>query len=504
MEVRCGSCNKLFRVADEKITGKGIKFKCTRCGEYVKITREDFEQYKLSKEAPAVSPFEPSDMEAGHPAAVAPSASPPKPEPEPAFASFSSQDSPRGDADKSKGPTIELSGFDMPDMTHVEPPPAKPSPLEPPTPPVTEPVPVKEPSRPQAPSRPLGVPTPQSAAETIHPFVSGSVAGVAGGTGCALPVIAVMLMDIGVISSYIITASPDMPSWYSIAASAASIMGLGILIGIVLAMIQSKTDRKVFSVIGVLISVFMTGLIGAGQGAALAMGSGAVISIAVILTGASVWAVKGLLLSILIVVIRRTMMSQKKESFSAGLSGLQTLWLLIAVSIVGAGAYAEVESSIRMKEAKDKTMGAIQEMVSPEGLQIGNLSGYIDTNGDLVITGVVENATDKERPVWYIEAEVYDAQGNVLTKAKMLNGKQIYSMKDYEILARRGVNVQDLKARDMQEKGMQLPPRGIMNFEIRVMEPPVGTSAFLVFPRPFDPMQMFKESMEEMKQGQAR
>ena len=40
MDIRCGKCNKLFRVSDDKITGKGIKFACSRCGEAVKITRE--------------------------------------------------------------------------------------------------------------------------------------------------------------------------------------------------------------------------------------------------------------------------------------------------------------------------------------------------------------------------------------------------------------------------------------------------------------------------------
>ena len=54
MEVRCKKCNKLFRVSDDKITGTGIKFPCTRCGEYVRITREDFEHYTLSRSAEAV------------------------------------------------------------------------------------------------------------------------------------------------------------------------------------------------------------------------------------------------------------------------------------------------------------------------------------------------------------------------------------------------------------------------------------------------------------------
>ena len=54
MEVRCGNCDKLFRVSNDKITGTGIKFPCTRCGEYVKITKEEYENFSLSLTAVSV------------------------------------------------------------------------------------------------------------------------------------------------------------------------------------------------------------------------------------------------------------------------------------------------------------------------------------------------------------------------------------------------------------------------------------------------------------------
>src|SRR5512142_1373049 len=74
MEIRCGKCNKLFRVSNDKITGSGVKFPCTRCGELVKITREAFENYTLAQSAVSVMDmFEPK---------VAPQAGPvPAPEP---------------------------------------------------------------------------------------------------------------------------------------------------------------------------------------------------------------------------------------------------------------------------------------------------------------------------------------------------------------------------------------------------------------------------------------
>src|SRR5512147_2168608 len=68
MEVRCGKCNKLFRVSDDKITGRGVKFSCTRCGESVKITREEFENYSLAQSAvSALDLFQPQTGPAAAP-----------------------------------------------------------------------------------------------------------------------------------------------------------------------------------------------------------------------------------------------------------------------------------------------------------------------------------------------------------------------------------------------------------------------------------------------------
>ena len=97
--------------------------------------------------------------------------------------------------------------------------------------------------------------------------------------------------------------------------------------------------------------------------------------------------------------------------------------------------------------------------------------------------------------------DVYDAQNNVLTRAKMLNGKQLYLDRDYDILAKRGADIQGLKA-SLQERGAPIPPKGIVNFEIRVMEPPIGIATFNATLQAFDPLQLMKEAAEEMKQKQ--
>jgi len=138
-------------------------------------------------------------------------------------------------------------------------------------------------------------------------------------------------------------------------------------------------------------------------------------------------------------------------------------------------------------------------MTSPEGLQITAASGSLDQNQDLIVTGKIDNTTDKERAAWYIVVHVYDAQGAVLTSARMLNGKQLYTKRDYEVMEKRGMNVQELKARNLQEPGIIIPPKGSVQFEIRFMQPPVGISSFNAALEPFNPEQLFKEMAEEQK-----
>ncbi|MBS1242435.1 MAG: zinc-ribbon domain, partial [Nitrospirae bacterium] len=75
MNIRCPSCSKLFRVADEKIAGKGIRFKCSKCAEVITITKDDFEMDLLAREAETIAPTAQPSAPALKP--VPPSPSPP-------------------------------------------------------------------------------------------------------------------------------------------------------------------------------------------------------------------------------------------------------------------------------------------------------------------------------------------------------------------------------------------------------------------------------------------
>ena len=176
------------------------------------------------------------------------------------------------------------------------------------------------------------------------------------------------------------------------------------------------------------------------------------------------------------------------------------LVVLVTVLVLGIAGYG-IMSYLRSSEpaGKQDAKKAVHEMESVEGLHIVNGAGSMEPNGDLVISGEIANTTDKERTAWAVAVDVYDAQGGVLAKIRMVNGKQIFTRKDYEVMARRGDNVQELKTKLLQEQGTPIPAKGTLNFAIRCIQPPVGVASFNAQVIPFDPVQLYKELADEMK-----
>jgi len=349
MEVRCGKCNKLFRVSDDKITGSGIKFACTSCGESVKITQEEFAHYTLSKNAVAsLDVLEPKPIVEPVRAAVPSSAPQPAPE---------SVQAPK--------PAPKIETHPGPDQL------SKPETLQT--------------------SAPQSATEPTTAAKSIPVPVRAPAASSAGQT-----------------------VSPTAPKKEPVRPAAPS-------------------ERK-----------------------------------AVIAAAPAAPPRSGKMAAILIIA-------------------------LIIIGLVGYGVYAYRTSSSK------KGMEAAQETASIEGLRITNVVGSFDATGDLLITGVVENSLDQEKTAWYLTVEVNNAQGSVLNIIRVLNGKQIYTRRDYEILAKRGMNIQDLKIKTAQEQGVIIPPKGSVTFEVRYAQPPTGIASFNATLQPFDPVRLFKEIAEDLK-----
>ncbi len=177
-------------------------------------------------------------------------------------------------------------------------------------------------------------------------------------------------------------------------------------------------------------------------------------------------------------------------------SGKKAMLIVAAVTILvlgGLGAY------MFMRSPEPSSKEPTAHMISTEGLRIVNAAGVLDPNTDLVISGVIENSTDKPQPAWLVVVDVYDAKGTEISKIKLLNGKQLYSRRDYDILAKRGVPVQELKAKAVQGQGAIIPPRDKVTFEIRYLEPPADIASFNATLQPFDPEQLSKEVEYQVK-----
>ena len=170
--------------------------------------------------------------------------------------------------------------------------------------------------------------------------------------------------------------------------------------------------------------------------------------------------------------------------------------LAFAVLIIAAVGYSAIS---HFKTSAPVTKEPITTLTSIDGLQVVNTSAAYDAKGDFVISGDIVNTTDVERPAWLVVAEVFDGNGALLGKAKMSNGIELYTRRDYEILAKRGADIQELKARNLQEQ-RRLLPNGTVHFEITMIEPPAGIMKFDANLQPFDPVQLFKEIIEEQKQ----
>jgi len=355
MEIRCGSCNKLFRISDDRITGKGIKFACTRCGESVKITREEFDAYSLAKTvAPALEVPKKPAMPA---TAVHPALEKETVEHEPVIGL------------KDKVPA-EPS---IPDLVLNEhtPPVEEPAPPGGPEPKSTAALPKAEPRAPSEPKPDIARPAAPKPEASVTPA-----------------------------AAYKEPAhhAPQTAERYARTAPART--------------------RSMLPII---------------------------------------------------------------------------LVMLVLIGMAGYGVF--LYTGMDAQKAKEQP----REASSIEGLHILSAAGAMEPNGDLLITSVVENSLAIERPAWYVVVDIFGTQGAVLSRIRVVNGKQLYTQRDYEILASRGANVQELKAKNLEDQGLVVPPHGSVTFEIRYVQPQGAVVSFNATIQPFDPIRLFKEIAGEIK-----
>jgi predicted Zn finger-like uncharacterized protein len=520
MDIRCGSCSKLFRVADEKISGKGIRFKCSKCGEIITVTMQDLEMDLFAREgeaAPATS-APPADARP-HPAPAAPPAAPPAAEPEareykpppspedeqePAAREYRPPEPPaagledfdfsspdvaaqqqqeqQGDAGPgefslgempsderqeaggevslseedaraaedafsfpvdliseprrksafaSEGST-EASGQEQESMS-VTPGEQEPSHPSPDTGAASLAVPdLGEPGEPAAPGGPGPGAAPEAAAETPAPpqAVEEAPTPKQEPVPPKGPVISPdLLAQMKKASASRAAAKQEPPP-----AAASDEIDLGAALAIP-----------------------------KGAGAAAARVA------APVTTGAAAGSGKRVLILAVVAVALVAVLG--------ALYALYTFGYLLG----------------RSGQTASQPLQAAGTFVSPEGLSIEDPYAYRDPqNGDLVITGSIRSALTTTKQGWYLEIGVTDQQQKIVATVRMVSGAQLHSKRDLEVLARRGINIDELRtAAAPKARTAVVPPRGSVAFEARLPEPPAGAAGFLPVLKTYDPASVF-------------
>ncbi len=459
MDIRCGSCRKLFRVADEKISGKGIRFKCSKCAEIITITKDDFEMDLLAREDEATEPVPQQPpgpaTRPSPPAAPGPSIKPvptqpiPSPEPEareyqppreqdipPAALSDFDFSEPHAAATAAAHPEEGFGGQDF--SFNVEPekeavPEVEISPEAAAEAEAALDFPVdliSEPKRKTA----FSAPSPEKQAPEAEPAPAVQAPDL--GAAPAMPKGPVISPDL------LAQMKRNAPDKSAARTGAAPPADEDIDLGAALAM--PKTPETA----GKKEAEADSRTAAAARGAeASSMGKRALVIVVIVLT------------------------------LVAGLAALYYM-----------GFLGGMIGQVTLSKPQPKSQPApARQVITPEGLSIVDPVAFLDPErGDLVITGKINNTSDKQKTGWYLVTEVRDAKEIVLATVKMMNGIQLYTDKERELLAKRGVQAEDIRNMTAIREGV-ISARGSVNFEVRVMNPPAGSARFLPMLRAFDP-----------------
>ena len=516
MDVRCGSCNKLFRVADERIAGKGIKFKCSKCGEIVTISKEDFDIHQEREAAKAelaaqaasppqtAPPVQPAAPQAPQltssiledlpsappqpPAMAAASAQPSEPEVKPpaAMVDFDFSE-PHAAAQHPEGAFAPPDfSFDMAGDSDMH--------LEPEQGDAHEPQPdfsafaeqnAPEPEPDLDLSAALTIPEPK-AASAQRPAPQASP-----GPGSASPEFEAEL-DLAAALSL----PPEREPRPSPAAAQTPKT-------VPTPPVFSPPEVRGPSVTGDLSEPEPEESMDLGKALAMPRDAEPETEPEQEPEPQVKSAPKPVKDRPVAEIAERQETVTPPLMKAASAAPNNALWIVIAgiaaaVVLAAAGfiAYTQLfekadipgkKEAVVARQAPKPAPQQYAAVIATEGLALVNATGSTDpATGDIVLTGTIQNTTDKPKSGWYLVAKVLDAKDTVVSEVRMANGQQLYSVRDYEILTRRGKNSNELKTKILQARNVSLQPNGTVPFELRVIDPPANCVNFTPVLQPLD------------------
>lgn len=299
-----------------------------------------------------------------------------------------------------------------------------------------------------------------------NPIVNGAYAGALGGTGCAIPAVLMSMLGIGFMSLGMEFSGFSAAA--SVLMSFLRMLSLGVLIGITLAFIGAKTRTDIWSIRGGLIGALMGVLIGLFYGIFVSTTIGGILGALAIVGTVGGWIIQTTIITIVVILVRKyTFFSDEESSLSSDISGLQKAAVGILFCLMIFTIVMEAKGLLLAKSGYDE---AKKEPIA-EGFLVKDLEDIYNEEGDLLITGSIENMSEDDKTGWYLVAELFDEEGDVLRKARLINGEQLYSMNDHSILKERGQKIPRRDAFSRQED-MIIEPGSSVPFEVVFFDPP--------------------------------
>ncbi len=301
-------------------------------------------------------------------------------------------------------------------------------------------------------------------AET-NPIVYGAYSGALGGLGCAIPVLMMTLLGIGFMSLGM------QVSGYTAAAALVlallKTLSLGVLIGMSLSFIGAKTGLDVWSFKGGLIGALIGVIIGIIAGFFIGSFMGGIFGVAVIIGSVIGWLIKATLASIVVILVRKYVFSAREGDLSVSLSGGQMalVGVLFFLMVFTLGMDAKGLYSVKSSYDEAKTQ------MSSEGLEVKDSEKSSNSQGDIVISGTIVNTSPNDKTGWIVIAELLDDGGNVARKATVVNGTQIFNLKDTETLRKRGQNIQRPNPAEAGDRAIIKHGESVP-FEVLFVDPP--------------------------------
>lgn len=351
-------------------------------------------------------------------------------------------------------------------------------------------------------------------ARTAHPLFLGVVVGGTSGLlfaaafvllprliGRGMELIAMGLLPVGILYQEFTTDMfvPELfrnsARAYSDIMAVFSLTGLGIIIACIVYFQEARVRKPVL--MGRLLGI------AACSGAVLGALRAIVILILAprhvggILGTPLAWITAALLLSLIVAGMRRAAKFRATPSLAIPLHGPQLTVVvpgLLVVAAMVAGQVLNIKERRELSTFSNKMDKERQQRESSEGLRIDQCSARWEASGDLLVTGLVTNSSDLNK-AWFIEAKTLDKSDKMLTMAKVVDGRQHFSLQELELLTK----VRNLPEYVVRVPERQLAPKSTSRFELRLIQPPLEAVSYSLVLKPPPYNELAANDLQDMK-----